>query len=205
MVNFSDATVAIAITILILPLVDIANEVATHSALEVLEANVETIVGFAITFAVVGRFWLIHHRVFERVRGYTYALARVNLIWLACIVVLPFAANLLSNASDGQPLIYGIYIGTVLVTNAVMGVMEWLIVRNPELLHPDAEGQMGLFQSWITTALLVVALVLAVLVPSIGMYSLFLIFLARPAGIVRNRLRSKKPLEPILSTPTENG
>ena len=71
---FSDATVAIAITLLILPLVDVANQISTHPAREVLESHAATLAGFAITFAVIGRFWLIHHRVFELVDGYTYAL-----------------------------------------------------------------------------------------------------------------------------------
>ena len=32
LVNFSDATIAIAITLLVLPLVDVANQISTHPA-----------------------------------------------------------------------------------------------------------------------------------------------------------------------------
>ena len=113
-VNCSDATIAIAITLLVPPLVDVANQISTHPAHEVLASHAATLAGFAITFAVIGRFWLIHHRVFELVDDYTYALARVNLLWLFCIVCLPFAASLLSNSPGDEPLIYGISVGTIL-------------------------------------------------------------------------------------------
>jgi uncharacterized membrane protein len=191
LVNFSDATMAIAITLLILPLVDVANQISTHPAREVLASHAATLAGFAITFAVIGRFWLIHHRVFELVDGYTYALARVNLLWLFCIVSLPFAANLLSSSPGNEPLVYGIYIGTILVTNASMGLMEWMILRDPHLLHPGCEEQLGLFQSVLTTGLILIALLLAVFVPVVNLYALLLIFAGRPIGILRNRRLSR--------------
>jgi uncharacterized membrane protein len=192
LVNFCDATVAIAITLLILPLVDLANQVSTHPARQVLESHAATLAGFAITFAVIGRFWLIHHRAFELVDGYTYGLARVSLVWLCCIVFLPFAANLLANSPGDKPLIYAIYIGTILVTNATMGLMEWMILRGPHLLHPGCEEQLGLFQSVLTTGFILLALLLAVLVPVVNLYALLLIFAARPIGILRNRWHSRR-------------
>jgi hypothetical protein len=51
---------------------------------------------------------------------------------------------------------------------------------------------LGLFQSVLTTGLLLVALLLAVLVPVVNMYALFLIFAGRPIGILRNRRLSRK-------------
>jgi uncharacterized membrane protein len=182
LVNFSDATVAIAITLLILPLVDVANDIATHPVAEVLESHLGTLTGFVITFAVIGRFWLIHHHVFEVADGYSYALVRVNLFWLACIVFLPFAANLLSNAPDDEPLVYGIYIGTMVVTNASMGVMEWMIRLGAS---PADRPQLDLVQSVATTALLLVALVLAVTVPAINMYALLVLIIAAPLSAIR--------------------
>ena len=63
--NFSDATVAIAITVLMLPLVDIALEIEKLSLGDLLAANLGTIIAFAITFAVIARLWFSHHRLFE--------------------------------------------------------------------------------------------------------------------------------------------
>ena len=105
---------------------------------------------------------------------------------------LPFAANLLSSSPGDEPLVYGIYIGTILVANASMGHMEWMILRGPHLLHPDCEGQLGLFQSVLTTGLLLVALLLDVLVPVVNMYALLPIFAARPISVLRSRRLSRK-------------
>ena len=116
----------------------------------------------------------------------------MNLLWLFCIVCLPFAANLLSNSPGNEPLIYGIYVGTILVTNASMGLMEWMILRGPHLLHPDCEEQLGLFQSVLTTALLLIALLVTVFVPAVNLYALLLIFAGRPIGILNNRRLSRK-------------
>ena len=68
LVNFSDATVAIAITVLLLPLVDIALEIEKESLGELLWSNIGTIIAFAITFAVIARLWSVHHRIFEAAR-----------------------------------------------------------------------------------------------------------------------------------------
>ena len=54
LVNFSDATVAIAITVLLLPLVDIALEIEKLSLGDLFARNLGTIIAFAITFAVNG-------------------------------------------------------------------------------------------------------------------------------------------------------
>ena len=82
--------------------------------------------------------------------------------------------------------------GTILVTNASMGLMEWMILRGPHLLHPDCEGQLGLFQSVLTTGLLLVALLLDVLVPVVNMYALLPIFAERPISVLRSRRLSRK-------------
>ena len=71
LVKFSDATVAIAITLLILPLVDFAGDIAHESLGKVLTTHSGAIISFAVTFAVIGRFWFAHHRIFERVGNYT--------------------------------------------------------------------------------------------------------------------------------------
>jgi hypothetical protein len=68
-----------------------------------------------------------------------------------------------------------------------MGLMEWMILRGPYLLHPGCEEQLGLFQSVLTTGLLLLALLLAVFVPVVNLYALLLIFAGRPIGILRNR------------------
>jgi hypothetical protein len=46
---------------------------------------------FFLSFAVIARLWLAHHRLVESVGAYDRAFVLVNLLWILTIVVLPFA------------------------------------------------------------------------------------------------------------------
>ncbi|MGI9825164.1 TMEM175 family protein [Agromyces sp. Marseille-Q5079] len=177
LVNFSDATVAIAITILILPLVDLAGEIGDEHFGEFLARNAGAFIAFIVTFAVIGRFWVIHHRVFELVRDYSAGLIWANMLWLASIVFLPFAANAVSTRETADGSFDAVYIGTMFVTTTAMLLIDLILRRHPELL---AEGtqRIELTRSLSVLIALVIAGVLAYLVPSVGMLWVLLLFLA---------------------------
>jgi uncharacterized membrane protein len=192
LVNFSDATVAIAITLLILPLVDVAAQTRHADLGTVLNDNLGALISFVVTFSVIGRFWTVHHRLFEYVRAYSNALIAVNMVWLAGIVFLPFAANVLSG-SDGQQSISALYIGSMIVVTAAGAVMVWLLIRRPELLRDESASQLSLAPALSFIALLLIALVVAVVFPSINLYALFVLFLS---GVV-TRLLERLPLPTV--------
>jgi uncharacterized membrane protein len=197
LVNFSDAAVAIAITLLVLPLVDIATRIAVPGTTvwSLFTAHWGTFLAFAVSFLVIARFWVVHHRVFELVRDYNPSLVRLNFLWLASIVFLPFATNVLSLAPGNQPGVYALYIGTLIVTSASMLLIEILLTRNPGLLREGVEGELRLTSSVIATGLFAVALVLAVLVPAIGILSLLLLLLSGPVRAVAERLAHRRGRE----------
>lgn len=181
LVNFSDATVAIAITILILPLVDLSSGVNERVSFgQFFTVHYGAFLAFAITFLVIGDFWMIHHRVFEWVVDYSSSIVWLNLLWLASIVFLPFAANVLATIDIEDGGVYAVYIGTMVVTSLSMGLIEVVLSRNPELLREDARGTVDLLRPVVVTAMLLLSLVLAVAFTRVGMYSLLLLFLARP-------------------------
>ncbi len=191
LVNFSDATVAIAITLLILPLVDVAADFEGGDLGALFAENSGTFLAFTITFVVLGRFWMLHHGLFESVRSYTPALLWVNLLWLASIVFLPFASNVLAHADGGHredAPVYGLYIGTMVVTSASTLWLRVLLVRSDDLLHGAAREDVRLLPSVIAVITLSVTLVLAVLVPQVGMFWLLLLALQRPANALAHRV-----------------
>ena len=112
-----------------------------------------------------------------------------GMLWLAAIVFMPFAANVLSDSPNGQPDVYALYIGDLLLATLTMQVMEVLILRTPGMLLPEAVGQSDLLRGWTFVVLITVAGLLAVLVPSVGMFWLFILFLSRPAYLLLARLR----------------
>ncbi|MFF2369363.1 TMEM175 family protein [Agromyces sp. NPDC058110] len=176
LVNFSDATVAIAITLLILPLVDLAGDLEGARFDEFAAENFGAFVAFVVTFAVIGRFWVIHHRVFESVRDYSSRLLWFNMLWLASIVFLPFAANSVSSMDTDNGSFDAVYIGTMFVTTSAMLLMEIELLRHPDLLDDDASFDLG--RTVAVLVVLVIAGALAYLVPSVGMLWVLLLFVA---------------------------
>ena len=183
---------AIAITILILPLVDAAKQIAEHPLGDVLFDNLGLLFAFLVSFLVIGREWIVHHRVFESVSDYSNALVLYNLLWLLSIVFLPFAANVLAYIEDEQPAVFALYIGTIMVTSASMLLMEFELRRHPTLIIDHDPATIPVVGGVIILGLMGVALIIAVVVPSINMWALLLLFLAGPVEAVYSRLRGKR-------------
>jgi uncharacterized membrane protein len=140
LVNFSDATVAIAITILILPLADEGPEAVREGLGTFFDSHMWQVVAFVVSFVVIARFWMVHHQVLEQITTYTTSLMWLNVLWLASIVVIPFTASVLSDAPGRQSAVYGLYIGNMLVTSLAMQAMEVLIARSPTLRGSELEA-----------------------------------------------------------------
>ena len=180
LVNFSDATVAIAITLLILPLVDAASHIGSTPFGEFVDENFWEMLAFVISFAVIARFWVVHHRVFESVRDYDGWVVWFNFLWLLAIVVIPFTANVLSAGAGQRPEIYALYIGDMLVASLAMRLIGDALHRRPELMTEEGRAQVDRSSGLAELILMALALVLAVLVPSVGLFWLFLLFLSDP-------------------------
>ncbi len=93
-VAFSDGVFAIAITLLVLNLHIKSGLPGDRLWHEVWELR-ENFIAFAISFAVIGRFWVIHHRFFGEVRAFEGRLIALNILYLAFIVLIPFSSQLL--------------------------------------------------------------------------------------------------------------
>lgn len=96
LVFFSDAVIAIAMTLLAadlrVPQIDMAS--AAKDLPAALAAAQPQMVSFAISFAVIGIYWLSHHRTFSYITRYDGVLAVLNLVFLFFIVIMPFIARL---------------------------------------------------------------------------------------------------------------
>lgn len=193
LVNFSDATVAIAITLLVLPLVDQAADAAKEGIGPWLAANFWEVVAFGISFAVIARFWITHHRIFEWVVSYDVRVIWLNFLWLVAIVLMPFTTNVLAGSDSGDGEVYALYIGNMLLASVAMQLIVLALRRSPELLREDALEEMDASRGWLADILLLVVLVLAVVFPHIGIWWMFLLFLQGPIhSAVRAVRRSPK-------------
>jgi uncharacterized membrane protein len=169
-VNLSDAVVAIAATLLVLPLVDSAPSIAHENLGELLAENRDELIAFALSFAVICRFWLVHHSLFTRLDGVTGPIVWINFVWLFSIAFLPFPTELVSSSGVNEP--------------AVSAALQWLVGRSPELLARGV-APAGIRSSLMATATMVVALIIAVAVPAIGLWAILLLV---PSGLIDDRL-----------------
>ena len=97
-VAFTDGVFAIAITLLVLnfdvPEVPGADEARVDRYIETLGGDV---LAYFLTFAVVGRLWLVHHRLFATLRAFDSRLMVLNLAYLSMIALIPFPAELVGD------------------------------------------------------------------------------------------------------------
>jgi uncharacterized membrane protein len=77
-VAFSDGVFAIAITLLVLNL-EVAKGLTEGQIDNALWEQREFFLAYAISFAVIGRFWLVHHRFFSEVEAFDGRLIGLNL------------------------------------------------------------------------------------------------------------------------------
>jgi uncharacterized membrane protein len=101
-VFFSDAVFAIVITLLVLPLTELDLDGEDGGLASQVWALWPKMLAFAISFLVIGQFWIAHHRIFNRVRNYDLPLMWLNLLTLMAISFLPFPTALLGTAAPGD-------------------------------------------------------------------------------------------------------
>jgi uncharacterized membrane protein len=95
-VAFSDGVFAIAITLLVLAL-QVPEHLPGESLAEALWGQREGLIAYALSFAVIGRFWVVHHRFFGEVTGFDGRLLAINIFYLAWIVLIPFSSEVLGD------------------------------------------------------------------------------------------------------------
>ncbi|MEU4195623.1 TMEM175 family protein [Kribbella sp. NPDC026611] len=192
LVLFTDAVVAIAVTLLILPLVELVPEAQGElTAPEVITQHKPEIFSFLLSFVVISSFWFGHHRLFEHVRAYTPTILRLNSLWLLAVVVLPFPTEIVG-AYDAGRFTAGLYTGTILVLSICQTALTWLVKGHPTLENPENPVSKAEFRSdCLLTGLTLVAFVLAAFVPGVHFYALLLLLLAPLVGRVSRRRRKR--------------
>jgi len=122
-VAFSDGVFAIAITLLVLNLT-IDKGLSGEQLTEALFDNWDNLVAYGISFAVIGRFWIVHHRFFSEVRAFDGRLLGLNLFYLACVVLIPFSSQVLGDYGGKTPsvVVYSVNLAAVVLVGLWMSV-----------------------------------------------------------------------------------
>lgn len=112
LVFFSDAVVAIAITLLALELK--LDHVSENLCIQDVWSAWPHFLAFFISFVIIGLFWKIHHQFFVYIRKINEMFLAFNMAWLFFIALLPFTTNLLSEHFDNKTAVV-LYCANVLM------------------------------------------------------------------------------------------
>ena len=120
-VAFTDGVMAVAITLLVLNLE--VPDVPGDDLGDALVDLIPSLIAYLLAFALVGRFWVIHHRLFETLRAFDSRLMTLNLTFLTLIALVPFSTNLYDQYTE-EP----IAVAVLGVTLGLAAFTHWLAV-----------------------------------------------------------------------------
>jgi uncharacterized membrane protein len=144
---FTDAAVAIALTLLVLPLVENVRQsggggsgnkpLPVHT---LLHDNARAFLAFALSFLVIARFWRIHRRLFDDVTHLDEVLVMLNVVWLFGVVFLPVPTAVLvaaQGAGQGAAALYALNL--LFVSLSALALTGW-IARHPAIWETTVDG-----------------------------------------------------------------
>jgi uncharacterized membrane protein len=133
---FSDAVVAIAITLLAIDLPVPSGLDWPHFRAS-LSADYLQYLAFLISFLAIAGTWSQHHDLFRYVRGTDSRMRSLHLQWLLTIILIPFITKLLFTGGHSDTLVHALEWGTYALVQVLDSVLLLTMVR-----HLDAHDQL---------------------------------------------------------------
>ncbi|OAN43262.1 TMEM175 family protein [Microbacterium sp. H83] len=191
---FVDAVVAIAMTLLILPLTEAVADAASGrlSTAQFFAEHSGQLLSFALSFLLIATFWIGHHSQYRSVEWMTGPLLWINVAWMATIVWLPVPTAMIGQMKT-DTLQTVVYIGSLILTQ-VTTLAAWLYLqRHPDLTSSSpATLRAGVIGDLAAIILFAVALTIAVLLPDHSYAGLFVLLLTGPVTRVLARVARRR-------------
>jgi uncharacterized membrane protein len=178
----SDGVVAIAITLLVFPITDLATSDPGANVLTIIGDHSGKFVTFLITFLVIAKLWVDNHRLYRDAVAYTVPLMWTHIGWLLSIVFIPFPMDVLSSASDNQFPNSAVYVGTLLVAATALFLEYAIVVRNTSLQEEGVNLRPGLIAAAVDTLAVLAAFLCTLVMPGWGLRPLILLVVGGVVG-----------------------
>jgi len=142
-VNFSDAVFAIAATLLVLTI-----QFPEHLERPGLDSKVwreyrdvlPQVFAYGLSFFVIGRYWLAHHRMFKMVRRIDGPFISLNLVMLGLIALLPFPTEVFGDYPSSRPALV-VYAAAVAATGLASSAVWWYATLGNRLIDASTPHQ----------------------------------------------------------------
>ncbi|MFF0463381.1 TMEM175 family protein [Streptomyces mexicanus] len=196
-VAFSDAVIAIAITLLVLEIRPPQNTRDLPHGLALLWPSY---LAYVVTFMLIGQVWANHHIMFDHIRHADRVVLFLNTLLLMDIAFLPFAASVLAEAfRDGHGRRTAVLLhGATFALAAVLFNAIWWYARHDRRLIAatiDAAGVKAVSRRFrLAVAWLGTGTVLGTLFPVLGVlvFAAFVLYYWLPiAGEIPSRRRRR--------------
>ena len=161
---FSDAIIAIAITLLVfdLKIPDTANG---HLSFTDLRNWWPKFSSFLLSFLIIYLFWKNHHKFFSQVKQMDGKLMRYNIRWLLFIIMIPFSTSLISRYFDDVAAMFAYSLNILLVS--IFQYKIWNYINSKPELQKETITAVILFENVLYCR---VSLVLSFLATGISFY-----------------------------------
>jgi len=188
-VAFSDGVFSIAITLLVLG-IDIPDTLHHSQVGHALWEEREALFAYAISFAVIARFWIVHHSFFSEVKAFDGKLIGLNMLYLGFLVLIPFSSKVLGEYG-------GVFASVVLYSAnlaAVVLIGQWMAwdARKAGLTAIDVEtAREDLIRGFFIAGVFGLSVIVALFDPSIAPYMWLALFFEGRGHVIERLSRPR--------------
>lgn len=182
-VAFSDGVFSIAITLLVLG-ISVESGLPSDKLAHALWEQHESLLAYAISFAVIGRLWVVHHSFFSEVTAFDGRLIGLNMLYLGWVVLIPFSSKVLGDYGGELP---AVIVYSVNLTGVVL-IGQWMSwdARRAGLTRIDAEtASEGLFRTLFIAGVFLLSIVVALFDASAAPFCWLLLFVEGRSHVVQ--------------------
>ena len=134
---FSDGVFAVASTLLVLNL-QVPQVTSVSELVPRLGELWPKLLSYALSFVLVGIYWVAHHNTFHYIKRSDRSLLWLNILLLLCIVFLPFPTALLGQYPEQRVSVI-IYAGTLVITGLVLQSLWWYATSRYRLVNREID------------------------------------------------------------------
>jgi uncharacterized membrane protein len=188
LIFFSDAVIAIAITLLVLDL-RLPEASGAPLAAQLWDLS-SSVLSFFMSFAVIGLFWEAHHRLFGYIERFDRTLLWLNLLFLLFIAFLPFPTSVLGKHWSATAIVF--YAAALAVTGIARALI-WSYAVSRRFVAPDVPPALiraETWRSWAVPAVFLLSVALAAFNPGLAPFAWALL---APVSIAGRRQIAKAP------------
>jgi uncharacterized membrane protein len=132
-ISLSDGVFAFAMTLMVLTLdTPKPDEVGAAQLRRAVVEQWPGLLAYALSFFVIANYWVVHHRLFQFLRGHDAGLIWLNIVILFLISFLPFPTDVMGDYYN-VPFAVSFYALSMTMVSGVSTITWWYVMRRPKL------------------------------------------------------------------------